>query len=215
MDYYSKNAKDLSQQYNALNPEDIHRSWLELLPTQPGLACDIGAGSGRDAAWLASKGWDVIAVEPSTELRALGEQYTSTNTIVTTVVNTATKDTGSVTWLDDALPDLKALRSLDQRFQLILISAVWMHLPLTQHERAMRIVSELLAPGGMLVITLRHGPDAEGRFHPVSADEVIGLARDRALVMKKRSRGNDLRRVGVEWDTVVLQLPAVLADNQS
>jgi hypothetical protein len=70
----------------------------------------------------------------------------------------------------------------------------------------MRIVSELLAPGGMLVISLRLGPDAAGRFHPIGADELIRLAQDRALVNKRRFRGNDLRRQEVEWDTVVFEL---------
>jgi SAM-dependent methyltransferase len=201
MDYYTRNASDLFRQYSSLNPDDVHRGWLDLLPALAGLACDIGAGSGRDSAWLASKGWDVIAVEPNAELRALGEQHT---------INAAASSStsiGGVTWLDDALPELKQLRSLDQRFQLILISAVWMHLTPVQHERAMRIVSELLAPGGMLVISLRLGPDAAGRFHPIGADELIRLAQDRALVNKRRFRGNDLRRQEVEWDTVVFQLP--------
>jgi FkbM family methyltransferase len=31
----------------------------------PACVLDIGAGSGRDAAWLASLGYEVIAVEPS------------------------------------------------------------------------------------------------------------------------------------------------------
>ncbi|MES3008415.1 MAG: methyltransferase domain-containing protein [Pseudomonadota bacterium] len=201
MDYYTRNASDLFRQYSSLNPADVHRGWLDLLPAQAGLACDIGAGSGRDAAWLASKGWDVIAVEPNAELRALGEQHT-----ISAAANSSTA-IGGVTWLDDALPELKQLRSLDQRFQLILISAVWMHLTPVQHERAMRIVSELLTPGGMLVISLRLGPDVAGRFHPICADELIRLAQDRALVNKRRFRGNDLRREEVEWDTVVFTLP--------
>ncbi|MDO8273711.1 MAG: methyltransferase domain-containing protein [Gammaproteobacteria bacterium] len=201
MDYYTRNASDLFRQYSSLNPDDVHRGWLDLLPAQAGLACDIGAGSGRDSAWLASKGWDVIAVEPNAELRALGEQYS-----ISAAASSSTA-IGGVTWLDDALPELKQLRSLDQRFQLILISAVWMHLTPVQHERAMRIVSDLLAPGGMLVISLRLGPDAAGRFHPISADELIRLAQDRALVNKRRFRGNDLRRQEVEWDTVVFTLP--------
>ena len=33
------------------------------------LALDIGTGTGRDAAWLTSQGFDAIAVEPSTEMR--------------------------------------------------------------------------------------------------------------------------------------------------
>lgn len=126
MTYYSDHANDLFRFYQSADPALLHQSWSDLLPEQPGLACDIGAGSGRDAAWLASKGWDVIAVEPTEALRKLGEQYTS---------NQAAQQ-GSVTWLDDRLPELKRLRALDQRFQLILISAVWMHLKPSEHERA-------------------------------------------------------------------------------
>jgi SAM-dependent methyltransferase len=196
-DYYNKNAKELFGQYQARDSDQVHRCWLHLLPEQPGLACDIGAGSGRDARWLAQKGWDVTAVEPSAPLRALGEAHTTAEQC----------HSGSVTWLDDALPDLKRLRSLDQRFQLILISAVWMHLLPTQHERAMRIVSELLAPGGVLVITLRHGEDNAGRFHPISADQLVSIARDRALVNIIRERNLDTFREGIEWDCLVFVLP--------
>ncbi len=198
MDYYTKNADALFQRYQKLEPEAVHRSWLDLLPEQPGLACDIGAGSGRDACWLASKGWDVIAVEPSAELRKLGAHHT----------NSELCHPGGVTWLDDCLPELKKLRSLDQRFQLILISAVWMHLLPTQHERAMRLVSELLAPGGILIISLRHGEDEAGRFHPVTSDELISYAQDRALVTQRvRRREPDVLRDGIEWDCLVFTLP--------
>ena len=61
--YYDDNTYRLSDQYNSLSSEVVHRTWLtEHLPSTPGLACDIGAGSGRDSNWLAAKGWDVIAV---------------------------------------------------------------------------------------------------------------------------------------------------------
>jgi len=63
------------------------------------------------------------------------------------------------------MPDLSEIRKLSYRFDLVLVSAVWMHLPPTSRERAFRILTELLAPSGMLVITLRHGPgDGERQF---------------------------------------------------
>lgn len=74
-------------------------------------------------------------------------------------------------WLDYGLPDLKRLRSLVQRFQLVLISAVWMNLGPNHYERTMRIVSDLLAPSGILVISLRIGDDEEERLHPVTAHQ--------------------------------------------
>ncbi|MDP2283347.1 MAG: class I SAM-dependent methyltransferase, partial [Pseudohongiella sp.] len=195
MNYYNINAPQLFDQYESMRAQDVHRSWISLLPSPAGIACDIGAGTGRDARWLAAQGWDVIAVEPAEALRQRGQ------------ASAANITTGSITWLDDALPDLKKLRALDQRFNLILMSAVWMHLPAAQQQRAMRMVSELLAPGGLLVITLRNGPDPHGRFFPVSVEDVVALAHDRALISKHRSRGHDLRRDEIEWDTLVFQLP--------
>ncbi len=197
MRYYAKNAELLFQQYQALSAKRIHSSWHRQLPGEPGLACDIGAGSGRDAVWLARQGWDVVAVEPCAQLRRLGEKMTGTTDL----------SPGGVDWLDDSLPDLKRVRALDQRFQLILLSAVWMHLPASRHARAMRIISDLLAPGGMLVISLRNGPDEEGRFHPTSPDEVIQHARNRALMLLRREHIPDSRREQISWDYLVFRLP--------
>jgi protein-L-isoaspartate O-methyltransferase len=39
------------------------------LPAPPARVLDVGAGSGRDAAWLTSLGLEVVAVEPSVALR--------------------------------------------------------------------------------------------------------------------------------------------------
>ena len=108
MNYYSENAPTLASKYNSLNPESLHASWSHFIPDDPGMALDIGAGSGRDANWLASKGWDVVAVEPCSEFRQLAEQESH----------------GNVIWLDDELPDLKTLRTAGHRFNLILLSAV-------------------------------------------------------------------------------------------
>ena len=202
MDYYKKNASQLFRQYESLPVEEVHKTWLSLLPEQPGMACDIGAGSGRDARWLAARGWDVVAVEPAMELRQLGEQQT-----VTEASSPTDKKSGSITWLDDSLPELKKLRALDQRFNLILISAAWMHMPAAHHQRAMRIVSELLAPGGLLVITLRHGPDDNDRFHEFNANQILAYARERALVNNPRPREPDIERENIEWDTLVFKLP--------
>ncbi len=194
MTYYSDRANELFLFYQSADPALLHQSWSNLISDQPGLACDIGAGSGRDAAWLASKGWDVIAVEPTDELRRLGEQNTSSQAA----------QQGSVTWLDDRLPELKRLRALDQRFRLILISAVWMHLIPNEHERAMRIISELLTPDGLLVISLRHGPDDAGRFHPFETDNIIEIAQNCGLTLSRDNRGlPDASRSLVTWDYLV------------
>lgn len=194
--FYDANASGLKETYQSLSPSQIHSLWVSQMPAiTPGFACDIGAGSGRDANWLAAKGWDVIAVEPSQGMRELAVQNSHPN----------------VTWLDDSLPELARLRALGHRFDLVLLSAVWQHVPPDQRERAFRILTELLKPGGTLVITLRHGNDEqenrERGFHPVSAAELSIFAQRRAVVMRDPVTQPDQTRAHVQWETVVLQVP--------
>lgn len=195
-DIYTQYAPHFYDLYRKLDAGALHRQWLNYLPESPGLACDLGAGSGRDANWLAEQGWDVLAVEPSQGLRELAEAESHAN----------------VTWLDDKLPELKKLQAIGYRFNLILISAVWMHLPPPQRDRAFRIITELLAPGGVLVISLRHGQDeADNKqrgFYPVSAEELQGFARKRVIAVLDLYRRDDLQgRDSVWWETMVFQLP--------
>jgi SAM-dependent methyltransferase len=194
--YYDDHADALYSQYNALPSDAVHGSWAKKhLSEKPGFACDIGAGSGRDANWLAARGWDVVAVEPSAEMRelAMGTSHPR------------------ITWLDDALPHLSKLRSIGHRFDLILLSAVWMHVAHGERERTFRIISELLKPSGVLVITLRQGSDSqenvERGFHSVSSEEVLEYARRRAVALTARVCVPDQLREHVSWETLVFTLP--------
>jgi SAM-dependent methyltransferase len=196
LDPYNRHAEKFFSQYQSVTSEQVHSDWLPLLNRNSGLALDVGAGSGRDARALAERGWDVVAVEPAKELRQLGEKVTASC---------------SVQWVDDSLPDLSEIRKLSYRFDLVLVSAVWMHLPPTSRERAFRILTELLAPSGMLVITLRHGPgDGERVFYEVTKAELDGLARQRAVIsvmLPNTPRADELKRADVTWETVVYRLP--------
>ncbi len=190
MNYYSKNAPILASKYNSLNPESLHASWSKFIPDDPGIALDIGAGSGRDANWLAAKRWDVVAVEPCKEFRETARENSHDNVI----------------WLDDELPELKKLRTAGHRFNLVLLSAVWMHVSRSKRERAFRIISELLEPGGILVFTLRHGNDEQENldrgFHPVSSGELEVFAKQRALAQVFYTGSEDhLTRPNVRWET--------------
>lgn len=192
--FYDEHAHRLFNQYQSLNFESIHGEWLHHLPEQPGLALDVGAASGRDAKALAERGWQVMAVEPAEKLRTLGQAYTHER---------------DVSWIDDTLPALNRVRQLSQRFQLILVSAVWMHLPPNEQQRALRVLSSLLAPGGLLVITCREGPVSDERqFHSVNMEVLDNWARDLALLPMQASYNNDqLGRQGVAWHLRVFRLP--------
>ncbi len=192
--FYNDNAQQLFNQYQSLSFERVHGEWLHHLPTQPGLALDIGAGSGRDAKALAERGWQVMAIEPAEKLRALGETYTHE---------------GDVSWIDDTLPALNRVRQLSQRFQLILVSAVWMHLSTDEQQRSLRVLSSLLAPGGLLVITYRESSDSDKRqFYSVNTGVLDSWAFDLALLPVQASHNDDqLGRQGIAWHLRVFRLP--------
>lgn len=192
-DFYNLKAENCFAQYQALSFEKVHQDWLDLLPAKAGLALDVGAGSGRDAAALAARGWDVVAVEPADGLMTLGRQHTQGLVVY---------------WISDTLPQLAQVRALSQTYDLILLSAVWMHLPESMRESAFRVLASLLAPGGLLVISLRHGPSTDERvFHSVSVAEMQKFAKQQALKALRVSRTDDaLQRKQVNWETVVFQL---------
>lgn len=193
MKFYERNAHSLADQYESLDPEHLHRSWAQLLPDTPGLALDLGAGSGRDAAWLRKKGWEVLAVEPSSEMRKEAEH----------------RHSGSIHWIDDQLPELHKVRDLGYQYGLILASAVWMHVPPGKQDKALRNLSNLLAPGGLLVITVRQASEDDARqFYPVDASALRKQALSLALDPVQHDESADsLGRSSVRWQTLVFRMP--------
>lgn len=201
IDFYHQNAEFLTEQYQSLTFEQVHQSWKAHWPV--GLAneipkvLDIGAGTGRDALWFAQHQCDVYAIEPALALREFGQQYTQTCV-------------DKITWLDDKLPDLNTIIELGIRFDCILLSAIWMHLPPKARERSFRKLANLLAPSGKLVISLRHGEFDDARVaYAVSEVELEQLAKKHALQVNTVSPldTDELGRSGVQWQTVVMQLP--------
>ncbi|MBX9989286.1 class I SAM-dependent methyltransferase [Phreatobacter oligotrophus] len=188
---YGREADNLAVQYESITFEQVHAPVLHLLPEAPGHALDIGAGTGRDAAALAARGFSVVAVEPTAELRAHGARIHAGRPII---------------WLDDGLPDLAVLAGRAERFDLILLTAVWMHLDADEREQAMARLADLAQPGARIVMTLRHGPIPEGRrMFEVSAAETVALAARNGLAsLFETSRPDMFGRPGVTWSVLVL-----------
>jgi len=59
-----------------------------------------------------------------------------------------------------------------------------MHVPAGDRPRAFRKLINLLKPGGLIAITLRHGPaEPERAIHPVSLAEVEALVRNHGALL--------------------------------
>jgi SAM-dependent methyltransferase len=186
---YAEEAEALFRQYESIPFDDAHRAVLHLIPAVPGRVLDIGSGTGRDAAWFAGRGHSVVAVEPTDAMR---------------LPAMALHPSPRIDWLNDSLPALAALRACGETFDLVMLTAVWMHLDEPQRRRAMPNVASLLRPGGTLIMKIRHGPVPPGRrMFEVGAEETIELARHEGLhpVLNVRSESSQEknRATGVNW----------------
>jgi SAM-dependent methyltransferase len=186
---YADEAEELFRRYEAIPAADTHRAVLHLIPTAPSRILDIGSGTGRDAAWFAAQGHRVIAVEPTDALRLRAM---------------ALHPSPRIEWLDDSLPDLARLRLRDDRFDLVMLTAVWMHLDGPQRRRAMPNLASLVRSGGAVIMKIRHGPVPPGRrMFEISAEETIELARIQGLQpvlnLRNESSQEQNRAAGVTW----------------
>ena len=191
---YDVGAPALVPEYERLSFEDIHASVLDLLPESAGCILDVGAGTGRDAAWFAANGHNVVAVEPSAQFRAAGkERHRSPD----------------IRWMNDTLPALEKVLRSKLTFDLVWVSAVWMHVPRSVRARAFRKLVSVMGPGASMMFSLRQGPPPLDRpMEPATAAEVEELARRHGLQTVRRARIPDAAgRTEVSWDVIWLRLP--------
>jgi SAM-dependent methyltransferase len=194
---YAQEAINLLKIYEVVPFRRALASTLRMLPRPPRRLLDIGAGTGRDAAGFAALRYDVVATEPVTEMREGAKKLHPDRRIE---------------WLDDSLPDLARLGRRRERFDIIMLTAVWMHLDEDERRRGLRNVAALLRPGGTLVISLRYGPVPPGRrMFAVATGETIALARAQGLVLLlKRNRPTLIPRAQpVTWKQLVFRRPQV------
>jgi SAM-dependent methyltransferase len=143
----------------------------------PGTALDLGCGQGADAIWLASKGWEVTAVD------------ISTNALERSAEHARQAGVGdAIRWqrhdLAESFPD--------EQFDLV--SACFLQSPVElPRERVLRKAAAAVAPGGRLVIVAHAvSPSwADAAKHPwmANADETLAsleLAEDRWTVETSR-----------------------------
>jgi 2-polyprenyl-3-methyl-5-hydroxy-6-metoxy-1,4-benzoquinol methylase len=191
---YTEEAAALGRQYESVRFVDVHAPMLHLFPTVHGDILDIGAGTGRDAAALAGMGHRVVAVEPTAAFR---EQAA--------ILHPSPR----IEWVNDSLPRLARITARGERFDVVMLTAVWIHLDARQRREVMPRLASLLRPGGALLLTLRHGPAPPGRrrVFETSADETIALAHAQGLglAVKVEHQADFYGRPEVTWTSVAFR----------
>ncbi len=180
---YAEKAQRYAADYESVTFEKVHNPVRRFYPAAPARVLDIGAGTGRDAVALSALGYQVDAVEPTAAMREQALLH---------------HPQAQVNWIDDGLPALAQVIRTARQYDLILLTAVWMHLLPGEREQAMRNCACLLAAAGVLSLSLRHGPvPPERHMFDVPDDETLalgeqcGLRRLHYKVYKKDTLGRD------------------------
>jgi 2-polyprenyl-3-methyl-5-hydroxy-6-metoxy-1,4-benzoquinol methylase len=141
---YDAKAADFAREWEDEQPapEDLRAALRRFF--RPGPSVDVGCGSGRDAAWLAETGFDVLGVDASEGLLA-----------------EARRRHPGVRFQTDSLPALATLKS--GAYANVLCETVIMHLDARDIAAAVRRLVALLMPGGTLYLSWRVTRDGDQR----------------------------------------------------
>ncbi len=132
----------------------------ELADLAPGAAVDLGAGEGRNAIWLASRGWSATAVDFSQVALDKGARLAG-ELDVTWVCADATR------WQPDAPVDL--------------VVVAYLQVPAEDRRRAVRGAYAMVRPGGTVLLVAHDSTNlTEGTGGPqdpsvlMTAEDVLG-----------------------------------------
>jgi 2-polyprenyl-3-methyl-5-hydroxy-6-metoxy-1,4-benzoquinol methylase len=149
---YGLDADELARSYNAVSTADIVPDFADYVLKMSGRsgkwALDIGCGSGRDAHWLATQGFNVVAVD------GVGEMIHNAM---------SSKAHDNIHYVHDAAPEMEKLRALNQKFDVILMNAFLFHLDRDERQVFYQHIVELAQPQAFLYMNVRHGPVPAGR----------------------------------------------------
>jgi SAM-dependent methyltransferase len=185
LDAYEREAAQYAEEWTAQDaPTDLYA----LLDAyfQPGPTADVGCGAGRDAAWLAAQGHDVIGIDASPALLA-----------------EARRRYPALRFVQAALPELEGVA--EGQFANVLCETVIMHLDAGSIPPAVAKLVALLRPGGTLYLSWRVTPgadkrDGNGRLYAAFVPDVVLRALDGADVLfdeevTSRSSGKTVHRI--------------------
>jgi SAM-dependent methyltransferase len=167
----------------------------ELAGLAAGRALDLGTGEGRNAIWLAERGWQVTAVDFS----AIG--------LAKAAELAAGRGVTGIRWVE---ADLRGYQPGPAVYDLVLLA--YIHLPPDEFGALLQMAASALAPGGTLLvvghdvdnIALGHGGPQDPRILHRVPDVVAalpGLAIQRAEQARRPVLTDDGERTAI--DTVV------------
>lgn len=157
----------------------------------PGRALDLACGEGRNALWLAERGWRVVAVDFSAAGLAKGRRLADLRGV-------------DVEWVE---ADVLEWRPEPGSFDLVIV--MYLQLPAEDLRRVLGSAAAALAPGGTLLVVghdranLAEGfggpPDLSVLYDPDQvAGDVAGLTIERAERVRRQVETPEGVRVALD-----------------
>jgi SAM-dependent methyltransferase len=197
--YYDSNADEQVQKYEQADMSEVHEILCEAFPSGARLL-ELGCGSGRDAAFLLSKGFDVVVTDGSTKI------------------------------LDHALrihPELRHRHRLlklpepfpfqEEEFDGVLAIGVFMHLDLPDFGVSLKETSRVLKANGRFFfsvplrrddLTKRDRDDKGRRYTALPKQDWIQECESAGFWMLSTYETEDsLGRSGIGWISFLLEKP--------
>jgi 2-polyprenyl-3-methyl-5-hydroxy-6-metoxy-1,4-benzoquinol methylase len=199
IEYYNQNAKDLYHTYTSVKEGGIQEYFPIAFPDKKSKILDVGAGSGRDLKILLDQGYDAYGIDGSEKLIEISkENYPILKErLVHSYIPSKT------------IP-------FDQKYDGILLAAVLMHIPRENLFDVVVTLKEWLNDHGKLLIsipsqynlTIENDRDERGRLFVIYDlnELILGLERFGFRVIQKWRAEDSLRRSGIVWDSVLMEL---------
>jgi SAM-dependent methyltransferase/SOS-response transcriptional repressor LexA len=214
---YDARAADFAARHGAADASALQRILLKHLPTCARVL-EIGCGCGREALFLAERGFRVVATDASTGMleafrRSAGEQIRIVDYSVV-----GTRYLPSVEILQATFPLSPKHALLSERFDAVVAVAVIMHLPDTDLFEFAYQLRQMLKSGGTAVLSVSEGRvvDAESRdqqgrlFRERPPAELALLFERLGFTLVAREKNADaMGRGDVHWTTLILRLDTV------
>lgn len=140
----------------------------------PGRVLDIAAGEGRNALWLAERGWEATAADFSTVAIERARRLA-----VERLGDAASRFTAVVA-------DATAVDDDPARYDVVLM--VYLHLPAAQRRAAVRNAAMKVVPGGTLLVVGHHSDNIE---------HGVGGPQDPAVLFSQTDVVDDLDGTGL------------------
>ncbi|VVE39368.1 class I SAM-dependent methyltransferase [Pandoraea terrigena] len=158
---YEANAVRYNEDWRNQPPPDDMYALLMRHFVAGGRTIDVGCGNGRDAAWLAQQGFDVVGYDSSPALIELARQ--------------------SFPWVTFHIGHLPGLEGVTAQFDNVVCETVLMHLPANEVPQAAARLWRLVRPGGVLYVSWRvtEGDDLrheDGRLYSAFSPDVVRAA---------------------------------------